>query len=390
MEKINIAELLRDCPSGMELDCTMYDNLYFDRVDTFGNIRCYFKHENGTLLNVTFHKNGCYHTFSNSKCVIFPKGKTTWEGFVPPCKFKDGDVISNGYCIAIFYKLGTPDVVYYHCYYNHYNNQKYCKFKAKLDFGIGTYKEFRYATEEEKQKLFDAIKDNGYKWNPETKTLELLIKPEFKDGDIAADEHGNIAIYKGTMWYNKKLADYYCGYRKSDNRFLTKTERDGHFGLIEELHHATEKEKEILFKAIENNGYKWNSEAKSLEKLPIFKTGDRIKHKSSNLYCTLGEYSEGISAYRTNIGLAITYKDMEQWELAPNKFDISTLTPFESRVLVRNVGAWEPAFWGYYSKEYAYPFVVDGGNTFAQCVPYEGNEHLLGTTNDCDDFYKIW
>lgn len=25
-----------------------------------------------------------------------------------------------------------------------------------------------------------------------------------------------------------------------------------------------------------------------------------------------------------------------------------------------------------------------------QCIPYEHNEHLRGTTNDCDDFYKTW
>jgi hypothetical protein len=119
-----------------------------------------------------------------AKCVIFPKGKTTWKGFVPPCKFKDGDIISDGNYVAIFYKIGTPcrctshNVIYYHCYYS----QKYCKFKKELDFGIGTATEFKYATEEEKQKLFDAIKANGYKWNAETKTLEK-IKPEFKVGD---------------------------------------------------------------------------------------------------------------------------------------------------------------------------------------------------------------
>jgi hypothetical protein len=27
---------------------------------------------------------------------------------------------------------------------------------------------------------------------------------------------------------------------------------------------------------------------------------------------------------------------------------------------------------------------------YKQCIPYEGNEHLLGTTNDCDNFYKTW
>ena len=33
--------------------------------------------------------------------------------------------------------------------------------------------------EKEKQKLFQTIKDNGYKWNAKTKTLEKLIKPKF-------------------------------------------------------------------------------------------------------------------------------------------------------------------------------------------------------------------
>lgn len=31
------------------------------------------------------------------------------------------------------------------------------------------------------------------------------------------------------------------------------------------------------------------------------------------------------------------------------------------------------------------------GNTdigWDECIPYEGNEHLLGTTNNCDECYK--
>ena len=31
-EKINIAELLKDCPTGMKLDCTMYENVTFNRL----------------------------------------------------------------------------------------------------------------------------------------------------------------------------------------------------------------------------------------------------------------------------------------------------------------------------------------------------------------------
>lgn len=37
-----------------------------------------------------------------------------------------------------------------------------------------------FATEEEKQKLFKAIKDNGYKWNEQTKTLEKVKKNLFE------------------------------------------------------------------------------------------------------------------------------------------------------------------------------------------------------------------
>ena len=45
----------------------------------------------------------------------------------------------------------------------------------------------RLATEEEKQKLYDAIKANGYKWNAGTKTLEKLVEPKFKVGDVIQD-----------------------------------------------------------------------------------------------------------------------------------------------------------------------------------------------------------
>ena len=179
--KINIAKLLKNCPRDMELDCTMYENVYFDYVDTIGGINCYIKSNDGCLTRVRFLENGCYTTISNAKCVIFPKGKTTWEGFQRP--FENGDIISNGDYVAIFYKIGTPDncispnVVYYHCYYS----QKFCHFKKELDFGIGISTEFKYATEEEKTKLFQIIKHNGYKWNDKTKTLEKL--PKFNVGD---------------------------------------------------------------------------------------------------------------------------------------------------------------------------------------------------------------
>lgn len=37
-----------------------------------------------------------------------------------------------------------------------------------------------------------------------------------------------------------------------------------------------------------------------------------------------------------------------------------------------------------------FPFVCMGYNKYKQCIPYENNKHLFDTTDDCNNFYKIW
>ena len=297
----NLIEILKQCPSGMELDCPMYDNLYFDKVDETSIFPIITYTINNEVYNaIRFTETGCYNRHGAAKCVIFPKGKTTWEGFSIPCKFKDGDVLvhtqNQRFIMSIYHNSINEIIIKTHC------------ILWDKDEGLSINKQIccyadntRFASEKEKQKLFDAIKDNGYKWNEKTKTLEKLIQPKFKVGNI-------------------------------------------------------------------------------------------IKHKDSGLCCTLGEYAKGISAYRTNIGLSLTYKDLEQWELVPRKFDINTLKPFESKVLVRDGEdfTWKPAIFGYYKKDKHIKFCVVGGVYWNQCVPYNYNSHLLGTTDDCDEFYKTW
>lgn len=93
-KKINVAELLKDCPQGMELDCVVYNNLSYDYVNV-GQGRIYCKVDKRDTVWFTIY--GCVNLAPSVKCVIFPKGKTTWEGFVPPCKFKEGDKVSWNY-----------------------------------------------------------------------------------------------------------------------------------------------------------------------------------------------------------------------------------------------------------------------------------------------------
>lgn len=307
MEKrINIAELLKDCPKGMELDCTMFDNVTLEGLDPVGYpIKIKLKGDDKCMY---LTKNGCWNKSDNAKCVIFPKGKTNWEGFVPPCKFKDGDVLfvdssddEEDESYQYIFILNKPD--YYGKWHAYCFLDGFGSFDSKETYLTECIYHPRFATEEEKQKLFDAIKANGYRWNEETKTLEKVIIPKFKVGDRVK------SIFNNTQYKITELTDTYYTLEEVTNKFL----------YIQ----------------------------------PIY--------------------------------------EVVNWELVPDKFDINTLVPFESRVLVRNskTGIWKPAIWGCYTGETDGCCVL-GGICWLYCIPYEGNEHLRGKIDDCDDFYKNW
>lgn len=300
MEKINLTKLLKDCPKGMELDCTMFDNLVFSEV--------YLEASDypivATLPNGVqkwFTPDGRYEDNPNAKCVIFPKDKKTWEGFHRP--FVDGDVVAfdnpNRNHLQIFiFKDKKENNTLSNCYLMLDGDE--------LDLEEGMYYVTRFATEEEKQKLFQAIKDNGYEWNSETMTLEKLIKPKFKVGD------------------------------------RIKNSNNHHSSTVAEI-------KDDCF---------------------IIKTLDGLGH-----------------SYLTD---KLPFSKQNEYELVADKFNINTLKPFD-RVLVRgNVGQrWTIDFFGFMDNNKGCPFVCVG-HYVTQCIPYEGNEFLLGTTDNCDEFYKNW
>ena len=299
MERINIAELLRNCPKGMELDCTVFENLTFEEIDEVNSrILCNIQGNNGKL-GISFNKFGCYSELNQAKCVIFPKGKTTWKDFHRP--FKDGDIIyvCDEYSdatltyVVILKQIEKGGQIISHCFYNY--EEDYFSTNDSLYEANNT----RFATEEEKEELFKVIKDNGYKWNPDTNTLEKL--PYFKIGDEIAKKNS------------------------ISNSYIVSSVSCDYYGL----------------------------------KLP------------------------------NNTGVGVLKVDeQDEWVLVSNKFDITTLKPFD-KVLVRDFdnNTWEISFFSN----------LLGGRHFkcldlsyVQCIPYEGNEHLFNTTNKCDEYYVTW
>lgn len=170
MEKINVVQLLKDCPSGMELDCTMFEGVEFDGIvdNEYLPIRCRIKNPAGGYNVYHFTKYGCWDSDCNAKCVIFPKGKTSWEGFVPPCQFKVG----NWYQCTKDLFFGTC----VKCITFDKNAVYYCAQEGRLQDKYGRH-----------IAINKDLYDNFKLWTiqdakEETKTLDEL--PKFKNGDI--------------------------------------------------------------------------------------------------------------------------------------------------------------------------------------------------------------
>ena len=456
-DKINVAELLRDCPNGMPLDCAMWDNLYFNRVED-DMIYCYYELD-GYRNSTIFCKDGCYSEHKLSKCVIFPKGKTTWEGFVPPVKFKDGDILAVDDTIYIY--NGVEDTL------NHF---VYVIADSKGLFAVdSSTKKYsaRFATDEEKERLFKSIEEHGYKWYADTKSIVKLFKPNFKVGDTIRN--------KTDRWLSERTIKSYVegiGYFTTINDWVRITDQDNwelvpikpifKVGDIIKCKNGTSK---LIVMCIKDDKYivdddmggkcgmlcfsqqdKWE-----LINEPKFKVGDKIKSKSLDIVnpieiatvtpriytFTNGSFQrveiidkdyELVKEPKFKIGDKIKKKDgidyrlrtiesinnnhyiiktpdwfdncyitdklpfncQDEYELIhSNKFDINNLKPFESRVLVRDTDhyEWEGAVFGRYDGN---TFFTIGGVDWKYCIPYEGNEHLLGKTDDCDECYKIW
>lgn len=293
MEKMNIIDILRDCPEGTKLYSLVHGEVELIRVGV-EDIYCkpdYLNHE------LSFNSDGRW-VENQGECILFPsKENRNWNTFKRP--FKDGDIIYHQgvKATAIFYKQ-TNDHTISHCFLNILGELKIYHYHCK------SLLDWRFASEEEKQELFKVIKDNGYKWNPETKTLDKLIVPKFKVGDRV-----------------KKNKDYISG-------------------IVTD----------------------------------IFDDSFKVTYNSGG--CSFVQFH-----YQCD------------WELVPNKFDITTMKPFD-KVLVRcnSLEKWHIQFFEKYNIESdaKYPFICLCNSKYCQCIPYEGNEHLCDTTNECDEYFKNW
>ena len=92
-------------------------------------------------------------------------------------------------------------------------------------------------------------------------------------------------------------------------------------------------------------------------------------------------------------------KDQRDWskfvrfwdKLKVEKFDVYTLQPFD-KVLVRDgiLSEWTCTLFSHIINNLPFPIYCSGGY-FRYCIPYnEDTKHLVGTKENCPEFYKWW
>lgn len=202
-EMINVADLLRDCPKGMKLNCLLYDKpVTLNKVETYERSHpIEIVAPNGTIVTLT--KYGTFYTCGESRCILFPENKDTWDNFPRP--FRDGDIIidsTNSVCI--FKKEGFyNETVDFYCGIDHDDN---FLIKEGEYEHFGLIKNHRLANEKEKERLFNAIEENGYRWNSDTKTLEdITLRMNLcrnKRGALFLCDHHTVYNVKDDIWTN--------------------------------------------------------------------------------------------------------------------------------------------------------------------------------------------
>lgn len=315
----------------------MYGDVKLVEVDNSSKLYSITVSTNRQVANkVSFTPQGKY--IDDGECLLFPsKNMRDWEKFA----WKRGDVLkdSNG-MECMFDGWSEDDYTRFNTIFSIYtdSNKEQHFYEDKI---LNTEDFYRLEETRTQRRFIKSLEDKyGGTFNPETLEMEKP-KPTFKDGDFVYTEvkggYEVISIFKEFSDENRFLI--YAG--KLLNGECTTHFADGpedynilcDYDEIKEMRLATEEEKQIILSSLEKIGKNWNPYTKRIEDLP---------------------------------------KECE-------------FKPFQ-KVLVRddNEEAWRIAFFSHIENiDPNYPYYVLGQNSnkWAQCIPYEGNEELFGTSN---------
>ena len=329
--KLNIAKILKDKLKGTKLYADAFGELSFDVVSSDKDEIIFTK----TKVNASccFYNDGKYS--KHGEPILVPsKEMRDWSKFA----WKKGDVLVS---------KGRRTL---HVIFERFNDDTYTTFKGKhyiCDYLNGKDYDEEYYNDYHKEvneRTIEFEKDNinnaqtyintiekklGGKLNRETLEIEKT-QPEFKDGDIVTQgvlEGVNVYIIKNCIDKIDNKYNYYARYNTQNKKIIY----DDWSHISPFAKFATDSEKQQLFDALAKEGKTWDAEKK------------------------------------------------EVVDLKPKV----ELKPFD-KVLVRDSKSyyWRATLFSHIDKNGCYYCVWASWN---YCIPYEGNESLLGTNKDVED-----
>ena len=329
--EINIVEILKDKPQGTKLYSSACGKCKLEEVDDKSFKISFYNSKFGFMNGGEGHldKNG--KLYDDGECVVFPsKEMRDWRKF----DWKKGDVLVN--------KDGDVYIIN-----ERFVDDKYCSFVGKYYLWKENNdteqfyeqerlltSDFQKAGKDAAQTYINTIEERlGGKLNRESLEVEKT-HPKFKDGDIVAlvvRKCTHIAIFQSRQGAYIGFHAVLC---QNDELLLEEPFRED-VGDIE-LRLATDSEKQQLFEALAKESKQWDAGKKMIIDL---------KQKVE-------------------------------------------LKPFD-KVLVRHqkTEEWSANIFSHTDKTDEYLDYVCVNGRWEFCIPYEGNESLLGTTNDVEDRY---
>lgn len=197
--------------------------------------------------------------------------RETLEIEKPQPEFKDGDIVmSDSGTIVLVRGISLTRKIYYHAYMRNeyiYINQVEGEFFSRVS------RIKRFATDSEKQQLFDALAKEGKRWDSEHKMI-VDLKPAFEIGKLYVfreeDEDGELTIIGELIDKNESEDTLTFGnqYEIENEKFVTDQTFDLRISVNKELREATENEVELFNKHYDI----W----KNGKEQPAFKTFDKV------------------------------------------------------------------------------------------------------------------
>ena len=203
-ENLNLVEILKDCPNGTKLYSSVFGEVELDLVDVCSKYPIVIRLKDEGRKCKCLTTEGKLFLEFEGECILFPSRENRdWSKFKHTCEFKDGDILS--YQCACF----KNRTIYIYRYRERFNTGYYVALSGDNDkelmidnkgvWALNGYNEtVRFATEEEKQRLFDAIKEHGYKWNAETKTLDKFVESKFDPSTLKPFD--KVLVKFGSCW----------------------------------------------------------------------------------------------------------------------------------------------------------------------------------------------